>query len=98
MSFFVFLFVFLSQGRERTTGTIERVLATPIKKVKLFWLLNWIWYFCYNSDFNYCTFSIYLLNINLANSLAYVILINILLAIALVWEFSFRPLQIQNFK
>ena len=38
--------------------------------------------FCYYSNFNYCIFSIYLLNINLAGSLTYVILINILLAIA----------------
>ena len=62
----------------------------------LFWLLNWIWGFCYYSNFNYCIFSIYLLNINLAGSLTYVILINILLAIAaLVMEFSFQHLQIQ---
>ena len=39
MSFFVFLFVFLISGiallRERTTGTIERVLATPIKRSEI---------------------------------------------------------------
>ena len=36
MSFFCLLFVFLISGiallRERTTGTLERVLATPIKR------------------------------------------------------------------
>ena len=39
MSFFVFYLFFLISGiallRERTTGTIERVLATPIKRSEI---------------------------------------------------------------
>ena len=48
----------------------------------LFWLLNWIWGFAIIQTLIIVFFSIYLLNINLAGSLTYVILINILLAIA----------------
>ena len=77
MSFFVFLFVFLISGiallRERTTGTLERVLATPIKRSDIVAIIQTL---------IIVFFSIYLLNINLAGSLTYVILINILLAIA----------------
>lgn len=87
MSFFVFLFVFLISGiallRERTTGTIERVLATPIKRSEIvFGYLIGYGIFAIIQTLIIVFFSIYLLNINLAGSLAYVILINILLAIA----------------
>ncbi|MBE7335639.1 ABC transporter permease [Staphylococcus haemolyticus] len=87
MSFFVFLFVFLISGiallRERTTGTIERVLATPIKRSEIvFGYLIGYGIFAIIQTLIIVLFSIYLLNINLAGSLAYVILINILLAIA----------------
>ena len=88
MSFFVFLFVFLISGiallRERTTGTIERVLATPIKRSEIvFGYLIGYGIFAIIQTLIIVLFSIYLLNINLAGSLAYVILINILLAIAI---------------
>lgn len=87
MSFFVFLFVFLISGiallRERTTGTLERVLATPIKRSEIvFGYLIGYGVFAINQTLIIVFFSIYLLNINLAGSLTYVILINILLAIA----------------
>lgn len=87
MSFFVFLFVFLISGiallRERTTGTIERVLATPIKRSEIvFGYLIGYGIFAIIQTLIIVLFSIYLLNINLAGSLTYVILINILLAIA----------------
>lgn len=87
MSFFVFLFVFLISGiallRERTTGTLERVLATPIKRSEIVvgYLIGY-GIFAIIQTLIIVFFSIYLLNINLAGSLAYVILINILLAIA----------------
>lgn len=87
MSFFVFLFVFLISGiallRERTTGTLERVLATPIKRSDIvFGYLIGYGIFAIIQTLIIVFFSIYLLNINLAGSLTYVILINILLAIA----------------
>ncbi|WP_145449626.1 ABC transporter permease [Staphylococcus hominis] len=87
MSFFVFLFVFLISGiallRERTTGTLERVLATPIKRSNIvFGYLIGYGVFAIIQTLIIVFFSIYLLNINLAGSLTYVILINILLAIA----------------
>lgn len=87
MSFFVFLFVFLISGiallRERTTGTLERVLATPIKRSEIvFGYLIGYGIFAIIQTLIIVFFSIYLLNINLAGSLTYVILINILLAIA----------------
>lgn len=87
MSFFVFLFVFLISGiallRERTTGTLERVLATPIKRSDIvFGYLIGCGVFAIIQTLIIVFFSIYLLNINLAGSLTYVILINILLAIA----------------
>lgn len=87
MSFFVFLFVFLISGiallRERTTGTLERVLATPIKRSDtVFGYLIGYGVFAIIQTLIIVFFSIYLLNINLAGSLTYVILINILLAIA----------------
>lgn len=87
MSFFVFLFVFLISGiallRERTTGTLERVLATPIKRSDIvFGYLIGYGVFAIIQTLIIVFFSLYLLNINLAGSLTYVILINILLAIA----------------
>ena len=87
ISFFVFLFVFLISGiallRERTTGTLERVLATPIKRSDIvFGYLIGYGVFAIIQTLIIVFFSIYLLNINLAGSLTYVILINILLAIA----------------
>ena len=57
-------------------------LRHQLKEVTLFWLLNWIWGFAIIQTLIIVFFSIYLLNINLAGSLTYVILINILLAIA----------------
>ncbi len=86
MGFFVFLFVFLISGiallRERTTGTLERVLATPIKRSEIvFGYLLGYGIFAIIQTLIIVFFSIYLLNINLAGSLAYVLLVNILLAI-----------------
>lgn len=86
MGFFVFLFVFLISGiallRERTTGTLERVLATPIRRSEIvFGYLLGYGIFAIIQTLIIVLFSIYLLNINLAGSLWYVLLINILLAI-----------------
>lgn len=86
MGFFVFLFVFLISGisllRERTTGTLERVYATPIRRSEIVsgYLLGY-GIFAIIQTLIIVFFSIYLLNINLAGSLVYVLLVNILLAI-----------------
>ena len=86
MGFFVFLFVFLISGiallRERTTGTLERVLSTSIRRseIVLGYLIGY-GIFAIIQTLIIVLFSIYLLNINLAGSLWYVILINICLAI-----------------
>ena len=83
MSFICFLISGIALLRERTTGTIERVLATPIKRSEIvFGYLIGYGIFAIIQTLIIVLFSIYLLNINLAGSLAYVILINILLAIA----------------
>lgn len=86
MGFFVFLFVFLISGiallRERTTGTLERLLSTSIKRSEI--VIGYLIGYGFVAILQTLTivlFSIYLLNINLAGSLWYVILINILLSI-----------------
>lgn len=86
MGFFVFLFVFLISGisllRGRTTGTLERVYAIPIRRSEIVsgYLLGY-GIFAIIQTLIIVFFSIYLLNINLAGSLVYVLLVNILLAI-----------------
>lgn len=86
MGFFVFLFVFLISGiallRERTTGTLERILATPIRRSEIvFGYLLGYGIFAIIQTLIIVLFSIYLLNISLSGNLGYVLLINILLAI-----------------
>ena len=60
IGFFVFFFVFLISGiallKERTSGTLERLLATPIKTVRnCRWLYDWLWAICdYPNDY-YCS-------------------------------------------
>ncbi|MBE5666419.1 ABC transporter permease [Staphylococcus sp. SS251] len=86
IGFFVFLFVFLISGiallRERTTGTLERVLSTSIRRSEIVigYLIGY-GIFAVVQTLIIVLFSIYLLNISLAGSLWYVILINICLAI-----------------
>ncbi|PTE69171.1 ABC transporter permease [Staphylococcus devriesei] len=86
MGFFVFLFVFLVSGiallRERTSGTLERLLSTSIRRSEIvFGYLIGYGLFAIIQTLIIVLFSIYLLNVNLAGSLWYVLLINILLAI-----------------
>lgn len=86
MGFFVFFFVFLISGiallRERTTGTLERLLATPIKRSELvmgylvgYGLLAIV------QTLLIVLFSIYVLGIEFAGNLGWVLVINILLAL-----------------
>ena len=72
MGFFVFLFVFLISGitllRERTTGTLERVLSTSIRRTEIVsgYLIGGIFAIIQTLI---VLFSIYLLSIHLAGSL-----------------------------
>ncbi|WP_042199020.1 ABC transporter permease [Paenibacillus camerounensis] len=83
---FVFFFVFLIAGvsflRERTTGTLERLLSTPLKR--------WEIVLGYVGGFGIFTvvqalliswFSVHMLGIMMAGSFGYVLLITLLLAI-----------------
>lgn len=86
VGFFVFFFVFLISGigllNERTTGTLERLLATPIKRGEIvtgymiaYGILAVI------QTIIVVLFSVYVLDIVLIGSLWHVIIINIVLAI-----------------
>lgn len=86
IGFFVFFFVFLISGiallRERTTGTLERVLATPIKRSELVmgYLVGY-GLFAIIQTLIVVFFSIYILDLHVLGSLGWVILTNILLAL-----------------
>lgn len=87
MGFFVFLFVFLISGiallRERTSGTLERVLATSIKRSEIvFGYLVGYGIFAVLQTLIIVLFSIYLLKVEMAGNLGWVLLINILVAFA----------------
>ncbi|GGD26346.1 ABC transporter permease [Pontibacillus salipaludis] len=86
IGFFVFFFVFIIGGvsflRERTQGTLERILSTPLKR--------WEIVTGYVSGFGLFTilqtaliafFAIYALDVWMAGSIWYVLLISILLAL-----------------
>ncbi|MBY0013592.1 ABC transporter permease [Paenibacillus typhae] len=83
---FIFFFVFLIAGvsflRERTTGTLERLLSTPLKRWEIV-----IGYVCGFGIFTVVQalliswFSIQVLGIMMAGSFGYVLLITLLLAI-----------------
>ncbi|KEI91036.1 ABC transporter permease [Clostridium botulinum] len=86
IGFFVFFFVFLISGigllRERTTGTLERLMATPIKRyeVVIGYLVGY-GIFAVIQTLIIVLFSINILHIILAGSILNVILINLLLAL-----------------
>ncbi|KRL04463.1 multidrug ABC superfamily ATP binding cassette transporter, permease protein [Liquorilactobacillus oeni DSM 19972] len=86
IGFVVFFFVFLISGisllRERTSGTLNRLLATPIKRSELIsgYLLGFgIFALCQTVII--VLFSIYVFNIQILGSIWNVLLINILLAL-----------------
>lgn len=86
IGFFVFLFVFLISGiallRERTTGTLERLLATSVKRSEIvFGYLVGYGVIAIIQTIIIVLFSVYLLDVELAGSIWYVFLINIMLAI-----------------
>jgi ABC-2 type transport system permease protein len=86
IAFFVFFFVFLISGigllRERTTGTLERLMSTPIKKSEVVggYLIGY-GIFAVLQTLVIIFFSIKVLNIILVGSVGYVILTNLLSAL-----------------
>ncbi|GAA0604983.1 ABC transporter permease [Virgibacillus siamensis] len=86
IGFFVFFFVFIIGGvsflRERTQGTLERLLATPLKRWEIvFGYLIGFGIFIIIQSAIVAAFSIYVLGIYMAGSFAAVLAITLLLAI-----------------
>lgn len=87
IGFFVFLFVFLISGigllRERTNGTLERLLATSVKRSEIvFGYLAGYGLFAILQTLLIVFYAILILNIEVAGSIWWVLLINILIALA----------------
>ncbi len=85
MSFFVFFFVFLISGigllKERTSGTLERLLSTPIKRYEIiFGYLIGFGVIAIIQTIIIVTYSIYALDIISIGSISLTIFINILVA------------------
>lgn len=86
VGFFVFFFVFLISGigllRERTTGTLERLMATPISRGEVVagYLIGY-GIFAVIQTVIVVLFSINILHITFVGSIGNVILINLLLAL-----------------
>lgn len=83
---FIFFFVFLISGigllRERTTGTLERLMSTPIKRSEvILGYLTGYGIFAVIQTLIIILFSIKILDINSAGSIWYVILINFFCAL-----------------
>lgn len=86
VGYFVFFFVFLIAGiallRERTTGTLERLLATPVRRHEIvFGYLLGYGTFAVIQTLIVVFFAVKVLDITLVGSLWHVILINLLLAL-----------------
>lgn len=86
VGFFVFFFVFLISGiallRERTTGTLDRLLATPIRRHNIvFGYLTGYGLFAIVQTVIVVFYAVKVLDIVLAGSIWYVILINLMLAL-----------------
>jgi ABC-2 type transport system permease protein len=86
VGFFVFFFVFLISGiallRERTTGTLERLLATPIKRKDIvFGYLLGYGLFAVLQTIIVVTYAVKVLDITLAGSFWNVVIINLTLAL-----------------
>ncbi|GGB60595.1 ABC transporter permease [Fictibacillus barbaricus] len=85
IGFFIFFFVFLIAGvsflRERTTGTLERLLATPLRRWEMVagYVLGFGIFTVIQSAI-IVMFAIFILDIMMAGSIWYVILITLMLA------------------
>jgi ABC-2 type transport system permease protein len=86
IGFFIFFFVFLIAGvsflRERTTGTLERLLATPMRRWEMVvgYVLGFGIFTIIQSAI-IVSFAIYVLDIMMAGSIWFVILITLMLAV-----------------
>jgi ABC-2 type transport system permease protein len=85
MGFFIFFFVFLLAGvaflRERTSGTLERLLATPVRRYEI--VLGYFLGFGVFVFLQTCVIQIYMvhiLHVSLEGNFFLVLLINLLLA------------------
>lgn len=105
---FIFFFVFLISGvsflRERTTGTLERLLATPIKRYEIvFGYLIGFGIFTILQSTIISIFSIYILNIYNVGSLPLIVLISTIIAICslsfgmFVSSYANNELQVMQF-
>jgi ABC-2 type transport system permease protein len=105
---FVFFFVFLIAGvsllRERTTGTLERLLSTPLKRWEV--VLGYVCGFGIFTVFQALLiswFSIQVLGIMMAGSFGYVLLVTLLLSMTaltlgtLLSAFAANELQMMQF-
>lgn len=86
VGFFVFFFVFLISGiallRERTTGTLDRLLATPIRRHHIvFGYLSGYGLFAIVQTVIVVFYAVKVLDIVLVGSIWFVILINLMLAL-----------------
>ncbi|TGB01434.1 ABC transporter permease [Halobacillus salinus] len=86
IGFFVFFFVFIVGGvsflRERTQGTLERLLATPIKRRELVYgYLGGFGLFTIIQSILIAAFSIYVLQMYMSGQFFYVIIVTFLLAL-----------------
>ncbi|WP_027956167.1 ABC transporter permease [Halobacillus kuroshimensis] len=86
IGFFVFFFVFIVGGvsflRERTQGTLERLLASPIRRSEVvFGYLGGFGLFTIAQSVVIAAYSIYVLDVFMAGNFLYVLLVTILMAL-----------------
>lgn len=87
LGFFAFFFVFLLSGvsllRERTTGTLERILATPLKRWELVvGYLGGFGFFAIIQSFLITWFAIEVIDMMQVGSIFYVLLVILLIAMS----------------
>lgn len=85
MGFFIFFFVFLIAGvaflRERISGTLDRILATPLKRSEIVWgYFYGFGLFIALQTIIIQTFMVYGLNVHMAGNFWVVLVINLVLA------------------
>lgn len=108
LGFFVFFFVFIIAGvsfiRERTTGTLERLLSTPVRKWEI--VMGYVFgfgIFTIIQSTIIAWYAIYVLDMLMVGSFVYVLLITLLLALTaltlgiLISTFANNELQMIQF-
>ncbi|WP_433959514.1 ABC transporter permease [Cytobacillus horneckiae] len=108
LGFFVFFFVFLIAGvsflRERTTGTLERLLSTPLKKSEIvFGYVIGFGIFTILQTFLIAAYAIYVLGMYMEGAFSLVIIISLFTALTaltlgiLLSSFANNELQMMQF-